>query len=780
MNPQHWERLGRSFAEASIRLRWLVIALSVALSIGIGYGASTLQFAGDYRVFFGPDNPDFVANERAQATFGKPDNVVFVIIPDDGEVFTSDTLRAVHALTEAAWTGIPYVSRVDSLTNFQNTQGDGDNLIVEDLVFDPTTLSETSLAEVRRAAMQEPLVNGFVVSPGADATLVNAVVQLPSEIPNMASQANSVARDIRDRIEAEFPGHTIHITGVASLSAAFEEAGVADSSTLIPAVYGLILVVMLVALRSLSAVLASLLLILLSTFVGMGVGGLAGVELTPISLAAPTIILTIAVADAIHVIAGVRGEMRRKASRRDAIIQSLGLNFLPIGITSLTTVIGFLTLNFSDSPPFHHLGNMTAAGIAAAWLLSITFLPALLSVLPMSFRQATGSDGRTGTMTRVASGVISAPRAFLGALAVGSAAAIAYTPTIEINDQWSKYFDQSLEFRQAIDASDPYFGSDTVEFILDPGAPGEVVDPEFLAVVDAFAAWLREQPSDVAHVFALSDIMKRLNRNLNGDDPAFYRLPEDQALASQYLLVYELSLPYGLGLNDRVDIDRQSTRVTASMRDISTGETRDFVSKAEAWFAANGRGYGLEVTGPKVLFAFVADRNIQAAADGAIYLIIAILVILTVAFRSLSVGLLSVIANVLPILTAFGIWALLVGVVGFSIAAVGAVAVGLVVDFTVHFLSKYDHRRHAEGGSVVDAVRYAFDTAGQAIVLTTVILASGFAILATSTFKLNADMGLLTAISIVLAMLVNLLLVPAILLIAGQRIQSVESHTTAS
>ena len=346
--------------------------------------------------------------------------------------------------------------------------------------------------------------------------------------------------------------------------------------------------------------------------------------------------------------------------------------------------------------------------------------------------------------------------------------AIAFTPTIEVNDQWSQYFDESLEFRQAIDASEPYFGSATVEFVLDPAQPNGEPQPEFLRTVDAIAGWLRER-EEVSHAFAISDILKRLNRNLNSDDPAFYRIPDDGALASQYLLVYELSLPYGLDLNNRVDIDRQATRVTATMRDISTTDTRAFLADARSWFDENGGPFSMDTTGSKVLFSFVAERNINAVFEGALYLVIAIFVILTITFRSIRVGLVSLVPNVLPIATAFGVWAILVGQVGFSVAAVGAVAVGLIVDFTVHFLSKYLRARGVDDRGREDAVRYAFATAGSAILLTTVILTAGFAVLVTSSFKLNADLGLLTAVAVVLAMLVNFLLLPSMFLIATQR-----------
>ena len=762
------DAMGRATAVWSLKARWILIPLTVLLVIAISYGASTLRFAGDYRVFFGPDNPDFIANEQAQGTFGKPDNVAFVVIPDSGDIYSDETLRAVHRLTSLSWT-LPYVSRVDSLTNFQNTTGSENDLVVEDLLWSTDELSPDRIAYIEQVATTEPLLNGFVVSRDGEATIVNAVVQLPSDVQSAASNVAIEARAVRDEIAASFPGHQIYITGVASLSAAFEEAGVRDSSTLIPLVYAFILVVMFLALRSISAVFASLSVIALSTLVGVGIGGWSGVELTPISLSAPTIILTIAVADAIHLISGIRTKMRDGLDKRSAIIASTGLNFTPIMITSVTTIVGFLSLNFSDSPPFHHLGNMSAAGIFAAWILSVTFLPALLSVLPVKFKAAKEGAARVELTDRVAEMVIKRPREILAGTLIFCMASAAMIPTMTLNDQWSGYFDESLEFRQAIDAADPYFGSDQVEFVLDPGEPGAVVNPDFLRTVDDFAQWLRTRGSEVAHVFALSDIMKRVNRNLNADDPAYYQIPDDQTLASQYLLVYELSLPRGLDLNDRVDIDRQSTRVTASMRDISTEQTKAFLADAEAWWAANGNGFGFTATGSKVLFSFVAERNIEAMFEGAAYLIVAIFMVLAVSFRSAALGAISILPNALPILTTFGVWALLVGTVGFSVAAVGAVAVGLVVDFTVHFLSKFLRARRQAGQSIEDSVRYAFRTAGAAIFVTTVILAAGFAVLVTSSFKLNADLGLLTALSVVFAMLINFLLLPSLFLVFGKR-----------
>ncbi|MEM6637420.1 MAG: MMPL family transporter [Pseudomonadota bacterium] len=739
--------------------------VSILACLGVSYGASNLRFASDYRVFFGADNPDFIANEAAQASFGKADNVAFLLISKDGEVFDEDTLAATLDLSNAAWT-LPYVSRVDSLANFQSSRGEGDDLIVEELLFEHSELTPARIDFIRELAQTEPLLNRFLVSEGGQATLVNAVLQLPSDIPAVSVQATDKAAEIKTAILAQHPDHEVHLLGVVVLSSAFETAGQADSQTLIPLVYLLILVVIYAVFRSFTVMGVSFVLILLSTLFAMGIGGFTGVELTPISLSAPTIILTIAVADAIHVFAGVRSAMRRGLDRRAALIESIGLNFTPIAITSITTIVGFLTLNFSDSPPFHHLGNITAAGIFAAWILSVSFLPALASVLPLKFKQPTAD--KPALMDRLADLVVARSRAILfGGLAF-AVATIAFIPTISLNDQWSQYFAPRLEYRQSVDAVEPFFGTEPMQFIVNSGAPGNVTNPEFLEVVDAFTLWLRDQPA-VTHAFSVSDIMKRLNRNLNNEDPTFHAIPDRKELAAQYLLVHELSLPYGLDLNDRIDIDRQNTRITATMRDISTGDTKAFIDAAEAWFETNGNGIAtVEITGAKTLFAFVSQRNIEAMFEGALYLVLAIFAILSLTFRSVNIGFLSLIPNSLPILVTFGLWALIVGQVGFSIAATGAVAVGLVVDFTVHFLAKYLRAHREEGKDAEDSVRYALDTAGTAILATTVILAAGFAILITSSFKFNADLGLLTAIAIVLAMLVNLLLLPSLLAWRGK------------
>ncbi|MAZ90658.1 MAG: RND transporter [Maricaulis sp.] len=752
-----------ALAEAMIRWRWIVILATILATVGFAMGMPRLAFDTNYRAFFSDENPELAAFENFQATYTKNDNFLIVVRPADGNVFSQTTLAAVEEITEAGWQ-VPYAIRVDSITNFQHTWADGDNLIVEDLVRDAHTLSDTELSERSAVALNEPLLRNQLITEDASVTAINIVLQYPEESAMEVPEAVAVVRALRDRIEADYPDIDIALSGVSMMNNAFMESGMGDMAKLIPLMYLVLLAIMMVAIRSVSGTIATLFLILFSSIVSMGSAGFLAIGLTPVSASAPTIVLTLAIADSIHILMSMRQRMRDGLPRRDAIVDAVRINFLAVTITSLTTIIGFMALNLSDAPPFGHLGTMTAIGIAAAWLLSITFLPAIVSVLPMKAapRKPDGKDA-TARMGQLAGFVTRHSRGVLIASAAASAALIALIPTIEFNDQWVNYFSPSLEVRQDNDTALEDFGLYPIEFSVPADGAGGVSDPVYLERLDAFASWARQQDG-VTHVYSITDIMRRLNRNMHEDDPAYFRIPEDRSLAAQYLLLYELSLPYGLDLNDRINIDKSATRMTVTLDNVTTQETKDFLDAAEAWLAENTPDYmHTSATGAQVMFAYVAERNVNSMISGNIIAILAIGLVMVMALRSFRLGLLSLIPNTLPILTTFGTWALLVGTVGFSVAAVGAVSLGIVVDDTVHFLTKYRRARMERGASTAEAIRYAFETVGMAVVINTIILAAGFAVLAMSTFKLNADMGLLTALAIVFALVLDFLLLPALL-----------------
>lgn len=762
------DQVATGLTKLVIKLRWLVVLASLAGAIYVGMGAEKLAYSNNYRTFFSENNPELKNFEDFQATYTKSDNFLFVFVPQDGtQVFTNDNLAAIGALTEKAWQ-LPYATRVDSITNFQYTYANGDELIVEDLVPNPGNSTADQLIRQEEAALSEPLLYRQLISKDAGVTAVNVILTYPEESLSEVPEAVAAARAILAEIEIEYPQFEIYLTGTSMLNNAFGEAIRGDFKTLIPLMIGVIFITTVIAIRSASATIATLILVILSTMFAMGWAGFVGIELAGPSPSAVIVILTLAIADAMHILVSVRSSMRAGLAKRDAIVESIRINFLAVSITSLTTIVGFMALNFSDSPPFRDLGNISAVGIFAAWMLSITFLPAALAILPIRVREVS-EENQISPMRGFANIVIAHHRKLLFVSAAAAIALIAMIPRIELSDEFRKYFDESIEFRTDTDKIIEHFGFYPIEFSVKAGEPGGISNPDYLVKLEAFTEWLRAHP-DVEHVYSVADIMKRLNKNLNGDDPDYYKLPDDRELAAQYLLLFELSLPFGLDLNDRINIDKSATRVTATMNgEINTMEFREFLKEADAWFDQNAPEIEGPATGPQVMFTFIAQRNVESMVTGTSIAIVAIALIMMVALRSLPMGLLSMIPNGLPILAAFGVWAITVGAVGFSVAAVASLSLGIVIDDTVHFLTKYMRARREKGYSAENAIRYAFETVGSAIVFNTIVLASGFFILTFSAFQINAELGQLTTITIGLALVLDFLLLPGLLIMTSKK-----------
>ncbi len=755
------DEMTAAYARWVIRRRWAIIAVSLVVAVISAYGVQNIGFSTNYRVFFSDDNPYLQAFEELQNVYTRDDNISFVIKPAEGDIFTPELLTAIRDFTQEAWK-LPFTTRVDSLTNFQNSFAEGDDLTVEDLVPDGRSLDSKAVAYIRAVALSEPLLVDGLISPDGTTTSVNAQLSLPQKRSDEVVIAMKEARALADRFRAEHPDVRVAITGLVALNNAFMEASMNDMATLIPIMYGVLLLVMVLLLRSFAGTFATLTVIGFSAATAMGLAGWAGIQLTPPSAVAPTVILTLAIADSIHLLVTMLKEMRAGASKHDAIVESLRINFHPVFLTSLTTVIGFLSLNFSDSPPFNDLGNITATGVAAAWFFSIVFLPALIAVLPMRVKQRAES-GRS-VMNRLADFVIARRIALIWGTAAVVIGLGAMVPRIELNDQFVQYFDESIPFRADTDfAMENLSGIYQVNWSLDSGREGGISEPDYLNRVANFGAWLKEQPG-VVHVATTTDMYTRLNRNMHGDDPAWYRLPEDRELAAQYLLLYEMSLPYGLDLNNRINIDKSATRLIATTENFTTNELRRLEAAAKGWLAENMPTASGDATGPVVMFAYITKRNAESMFLGTGFAFALISVTLILALRNFRLGLLSLIPNAVPALMAFGLWSILVGQVDVASSIVAATSLGIIVDATVHFLSKYSRARRQRGDDAQASIRYAFATVGTALWVSSAILVAGFAVLGLSTFRLNSSMGLLTAIAIGMALLVDFLLLPALLL----------------
>jgi predicted RND superfamily exporter protein len=750
------------YAQWVVHHPWIVIFISIILVMAAASGGRFLSFTTDYRVFFSKDNPQLNAFEALEATYTKNDNVMFIITPKDGNAFNKETLEAVSVLTEKAWQ-TPYSIRVDSLANFQNTEAEGDDLMVGDLIDQEEPIDAAAQHKAHDVALAEPMLVKRLISDRAHVTGVNVTVQLPrkkaTEVPEVAAFARNLAKEMM----AQYPDLEIRLSGMVFMNNAFSEASQGDMKSLVPMSFGLMLVTLAFLTRGFTGTFSTLLVILMSIVTAMGIGGYVGFPITPPSAAAPTIILTVAIANCVHILVTTLHEMRQGMEKRAALVESLRINMQPVFLASATTALGFLSMNFSEVPPFQHLGNMVAFGVLTSFFLSVGFLPATMSLLPMRVRLRKDDD--THLMDGIGNFVVSHQTKLIWGMGLVIVILVASIPRNELNDVFVHYFDKSVQFRQDADyMTDNLTGLYIIDYSLDAGESGGVSKPEFLHEVAAFANWYRQQPETI-HVNTITDTMKRLNKSMHGDNNNFYKLPKERDLSAQYLLLYEMSLPYGLDLNTQINVQKSSTRFTVTLKTMSSNELLALADRAEQWLAKNAPHIQpVKGSGTTMMFAHIGKRNIMSMLLGTTLALIGISLLLIIALRSVKIGLLSMIPNLVPAAMGFGLWGLLVGEVGLSLSVVAGMTLGIVVDDTVHFLSKYMRAKREKNLSSPDAVRYAFHTVGMALFTTSVVLVVGFLVLSFSSFQLNSGMGLLTAIVIAFALAADFLLLPPILM----------------
>ncbi|ELX8649160.1 MMPL family transporter [Vibrio vulnificus] len=748
----------------STRFSFWTLIISLIAIVATAMGAKNLYFRGDYNIFFDGSNAQLQAFDEIQTTFAKTDNIALVLAPKSGDVFDQRTLTQIQEMTEQAWQ-VPYSSRVDSLANYQHTEAVDDDLLVEDLLYQSYPLTAERIAKVRTIAMSEPLLVNALVSEKGDVAVINITMQMPGV--DETAEVNEVVTYVEQMLShyrAQYPDVTIYKAGIIAMNHSFAMAAQNDSATLVPTMLLVILVFLTLMLRSFLSVLATLVVIIGAIVATLGIVGWAGMFLHVASVNVPTLIMTLAVADCVHVIASMRHFMRQGMPKSQAIHRSVTLNFVPIIITSVTTAIGFLMMNMSDSPVLRDFGNLSALGVMIACVLSVSLLPALLNLLPVRFSaKQTGQSPSSDIMDKLADLVVHRRNVLLPLSIVVIAGSAALIPYNKVNDESVKYFDTSSEFRQAADFMEQRIsGMTTMSIAIKTHQSQGIASPEFLAVLGEFTHWLREQP-ETDHVASLSDIYKRLNKNMHGDDNAYYALPAERELAAQYLLLYEMSLPFGLDLNNQVNVDKSSVKLQLTVKNLGSVELVALEERIYQWFASHAPQYQVVASSPSLMFAHIGETNMASMLSTLPITLILISALMIFALRSWRLGMISLVPNIAPAVIGFGLWVLISGEINLGLSVVVTLTLGIVVDDAVHFLVKYQHARKA-GQNAEQAVRYAFHTVGRALWITTVVLVAGFSVLALSQFRLNSDMGQLSAIVIFVALVIDFVLLPSLLM----------------
>ena len=750
------------YADLVVRRKFLLSALSLIAGFAVIAGIPNLTLDTDGRVFMDDQNPDKIMLDRFEQEYAKDDTLSIAITPEGGDVFTPETLAVIESLTEDAW-NLPYVRLVSSITRFQNTYADGDiGLVVEDLVVDPYTVTAEDAAKAKATALSRIELDRNLINRDASVTQIGIIFRLPGldltrEIPEIMEEVIPLIEQYR----TAHPDIAFRYTGSVALGYQFNVASQDDGATLTPAMLVAMLAVVGLLLRTVTGVLSVTIVAVLSALISLGSLGWTYIPLNSATAIAPLMIITLAVASTVHMLSSARQTMAVTSDRREWARKAVADHGLAITIACLTTAIGFLSLNFSISPPFRQLGNMVAAGMLGVWIYTLTLLPTLIMILPG--KQKASTAGIDTVMQRFGEFVIRNQRRLLLGVPVLIIAFSAGIASIKLEDDFLRYFDERYEMRQATDYfEDNLGGLNVLEYALETGVESGINNLDYLAKVEAFTTFLRAQP-EVSHVRSISDIVKQLNMNMNGDDASFYRLPTSDEEVSQYLFLYELSLGYGMDLTDQINIDRSAIRVTAYVPRTTTASMIALDGRIQDWFANNAPALTSPVTGQTHVYTMISARDVPAMLQGTLMALVFISFIILLVLRDVRLGIISLVPNLIPAAMAFGLWGYSVGTVTLAVSIVVAMTLGIVVDDTVHFMLKYAEAKK-RGETAENAVRYAFKSVGMALTVTSLGLVLGFIILGMSGFAVNRDLARLTAITLSFALFVDFLFLPPLLI----------------
>ena len=749
--------------------RKLMLVLSTVILIFSAFGVSKLGFNGDFRHMFGEENRDLMTLDKIEAEFLQADNVVFLIKPANNKVFNKSTLEKVEALTDTLWE-TPYSIRVDSVSNYQRSSSTDDVFTVEPLIEEAAALTQADVDSIQAFARQDAYLKKGLVSSAENVTSMIVTLALPMDpIKRLPAVIEMVGylNDVKAKLLADNPGMEAHFMGGPSLEASMVDVVKDDLGTLMPITVIVSFFTLGLLLRSGTSVMGTIFIIITANVFTMGVAGWMGYSLTPTSMMAPMMVLVLAMADSVHVLTQYIVAFRQGNTKEDAMKISLESNMVPIILTSVTTAIGFLGMNFSESPAFHDFGNITAMGVLFAFVYTVTYLPGIVLAFPMEPNEKPLK--LTPMMESYARFVIKRQKPLLWGGAFMIPIVCAFIPQNELNDNIIEYFDDSMPLSEAVSfANEHLSGFQYILFSLDSKEEGGANEPEFLTKVDEFSEWIRAQ-NNVSHVFSYVDIMLNLNKAMHNDDDAFKTVPDSRELAAQYLLLYEMSLPAGNDLTRDVNADRSAVRLMISLNTMPNKELTALDRSAQKWWQDNAPQFAYTGGGSRsLMFANIGQIIVMDMIFGSSVALFFITLIILVGIRSIKYGVISLIPNILPAAIVYGAWGFLVGEVNQAAAMTFSISLGLVVDDTVHFLTKYIKARHA-GKTSEESIYYSFSTAGAALLVTSAAIIAGQMVLMLSSFVPNQTMAIMLSSILGIALLLDFSILPPVLLLIDKK-----------
>jgi len=740
------------------KFKW-VVAIGIPLIVfALATNLKHLEMDGSYRIWFGENSKTLRDYDNFRKTFGNDDAVIISFKDEDG-IFNKKALQSIDNITQALWR-TKYIARVDSITNYQYVHSnpeEPDDVIVEDFIQDIETRDEAYFSDRKAIAVNDSLiVDGFISRDGTT-TMISA--RLTPKVNDDSDKSGEIMKLVNEILAPEIArtGYKYHLNGGPPLNQAFVQIGTSDATTFTPLVLLASMLLLFFLFRRVSGALIPIAVVIFTFMVVLAVQVLLGYKLNNFTANLPVFVVAIGIADAVHIYIIWIMYKREGQANKDAVLHSVQKNMLPVFLTSLTTAIGFATLTISKVIPVLTLGIATASGAILAFIISLFWMPAVLLLVKKDVKASEVEKvvnkknlGYGAFIVRNNKKIIMITGFIFLALAAGLF-------KVKVDSNTIRYFDKSVDIRKSTEfMMENLTGPMAYEIIVDSGKKDGIKDPDFMRTVELFSKDYQERFPDVRHMASLVDTVKRFNKVLDGKE----EIPDTQEMIAQYLLLYSLSLPQGMEINDKMDINEQKLRVTGQVNIVDTSVDLQMINYVEAWW--NNTPYSASVQGQTAMFAYMQSDVTDTLIYSLSLAIFLVSIIMLFIFKRVKLLWVFVLPNLLPVMLVVGLMGWIGINIDIGVAIAGAIIIGVAVDDTIHFLVKYFDARK-RGLNLEDSFDEVLRYAGKAILFTTLILSISFSLFAFSTFTPNQNFGIVTASALIIAFIVDLLLLPALL-----------------
>ena len=737
--------------------------LLLILTAGVTAGAYRLKFNNSYRIWFVEDDPALVAYDEFLKRFGS-DEAMILAVDTRGKPFSLETLKAVKKLSDAL-SKKKGVIDVWSLTHMEAMVDAGGSIAVRKLI-DRVPPKPKELTRAKALVRTSPL---YQILLSKDKKTTAVILTLEITKGSFDPKARLV-RSVRALTARLLPDRKVWISGSPVLDEAVYRYSEEDTLRYGPIMAGIIILALGWLFRSAVAVVIPLLVVFLSIGWAVGLMGWVNWEANIITTVLPPMLCAVGIADSIHFLQHFRLSMRKGAAPPEATRLAFINMLRPCFLTSITTAAGMASFVAASLPAMRELGLTAALGVMAAFLLTMIGIPLAFSVLPD--RWLAGMVRRGGSiyphwLVRLSDIAITHSRKVIALTVAVAALAVVGLTRIDASTSLISYFyEKDPVYQESLMVDRALGGAFPLQVLINARGKRDLLEPDALSRIEKIGAYLETLPATGRAISAV-DFLKEARRVFLGKPPGKLALPKNRREAAQILLMLESE-----DMARFLSFDYRQARVEVAVAATRYQELVSQMAKVESRLAElGGDALNPRVTGLARLLSGMEEYLFKSQAQSFGLAFLLVIGFIAILFWSARVGVLSAIPNLLPILITLGLMGWTEVRLDATTIMIAPLLLGIVVDDTVHVLERVLIARQ-DGLEVPQAFQLSINEVGHAVLLTTIILAFGFLTPVLGSFKPNLYFALLSAFALVLALLADIVVFPAVACLAPKLVPS--------